>query len=76
MNETAGAEELNAPEETEETTSNAFISPITIKLKLAIAYQDIGDSEGAVLLLEEVINEGSEEEAEQARMMLSLMADD
>ena len=64
-----------AAEETEDTASNAFISPITIKLKLAIAYQDIGDSEGAVLLLEEVIKEGSEDEAEQARMMLALMGD-
>ena len=62
-------------EETEDTTPAAFISPITVKLKLAIAYQDIGDSEGAVLLLEEVIKEGSEEEAEQARMMLALMSD-
>ena len=71
-------EDKNLGEEAEETEDNmltAFISPITIKLKLAIAYQDIGDSEGAVLLLEEVIKEGSEEEAEQARMMLSLMSD-
>ncbi len=73
MDETAGADDTKAPEEAEEVAPAAFISPITIKLKLAIAYQDIGDSEGAVLLLEEVIKEGSEEEAEQARMMLSLM---
>lgn len=77
MDETAAdTDDAAASDETEDAGPAAFISPITIKLKLAIAYQDIGDSEGAVLLLEEVIKEGSEEEAEQARMMLSLMADD
>jgi pilus assembly protein FimV len=75
MNEPAVNTEDDVPEETEEVNPAALISPITVKLKLAIAYQDIGDSEGAVLLLEEVIKEGSEEEAEQARMMLSLMSD-
>lgn len=75
MNEPAVIAEEKTPEETEEINATALISPITIKLKLAIAYQDIGDSEGAVLLLEEVIKEGSEEEAEQAKMMLSLMGD-
>ena len=69
------ANDKDITEETEDNSPNAFISPIIIKLKLAIAYQDIGDSEGAILLLEEVINEGSEEEAEQARMMLALMSD-
>lgn len=75
MDEPAVVAENNSAEESEETAAAAFISPITVKLKLAIAYQDIGDSEGAVLLLEEVIKEGSEEEAEQAKLMLSLMGD-
>ncbi|MES2049482.1 MAG: FimV/HubP family polar landmark protein [Pseudomonadota bacterium] len=70
----AVVDDSKLPEVSEETSA-ALISPITVKLKLAIAYQDIGDSEGAILLLEEVINEGSEEEAEQARLMLSLMGD-
>lgn len=75
IDETAAVtEEMKLPDETEETAA-ATISPITVKLKLAIAYQDIGDSEGAILLLEEVMKEGSEEEAEQARLMLSLMGD-
>lgn len=75
MDEPTTDNEESATDESDESTLTAFISPITIKLKLAIAYQDIGDSEGAVLLLEEVIQEGSDEEAEQARMMLSLMSD-
>ncbi len=46
------------------------MSPMSIKLHLAIAYQDIGDNEGACLLLEEVIKDGTREQSEQAQEML------
>lgn len=45
------------------------LSPVAIKLHLAVAYQDIGDTEGAALLLEEVIEHGTPEQAEKARVM-------
>lgn len=50
------------------------MSPMAIKLHLAIAYQDIGDKEGACLLLDEVINDGTPEQSEQARRMLTKLA--
>lgn len=46
------------------------MSPMSIKLHLAIAYQDIGDNEGACLLLDEVIKDGTPEQSEQAQKML------
>lgn len=50
--------------------TNDDMSPMSIKLHLAIAYQDIGDNEGACLLLEEVIKDGTREQSEQAQKML------
>jgi pilus assembly protein FimV len=50
------------------------LSPIAIKLHLAVAYQDIGDNEGACLLLDEVIHDGNEEQAQQAKQMLAKLA--
>lgn len=47
------------------------LSPIAIKLHLAAAYEDIGDVEGAALLLEEVIEHGAPELIEKARLMLA-----
>ncbi|MBC7502081.1 MAG: hypothetical protein H7315_16545, partial [Herminiimonas sp.] len=49
------------------------MSPMTIKLHLAIAYQDIGDIEGACLLLDEVISDGTPEQSTQARLLLSAL---
>lgn len=48
-------------------------SPIDIRLHLAMAYHDIGDKDGACLLLDEVIREGSPEQAEQARCIRTRM---
>jgi pilus assembly protein FimV len=48
-------------------------SPMGIKLHLAVAYQDIGDLEGALLLLDEVIKDGNAQQAEQARKMRTRM---
>ena len=40
------------------------------KLELAYAYQKMGDREGATEILQEVIKEGSEEQAEEASKLL------
>ena len=43
------------------------MSAMTIRLHLAISYQDIGDEEGALLLLDEVIKEGTSEQCAHAK---------
>jgi FimV-like protein len=53
-------------------TLNHFMSPMAVKLNLAIAYQDIGDTEGANLLLEEITKEGTPEQIEQAISLLTM----
>jgi FimV-like protein len=58
-------------EESKAAVANNDMSPMAIKLHLAIAYQDIGDIEGACLLLDEVINDGSPEQCQQARLLLA-----
>ncbi|CAN5296894.1 hypothetical protein BH11PSE11_BH11PSE11_10650 [soil metagenome] len=47
------------------------LSSMSIKLHLAIAYIDIGDEEGARLLLDEVIKDGTVEQSEKAKLMLA-----
>lgn len=44
------------------------------KLDLAVAYQEIGDKEGARELLDEVLKDGSSEQIEQAKTMLASLA--
>lgn len=46
-------------------------SEMSTKLDLAIAYQEIGDKEGARELLEEVVKDGAPEEVEKAKIMLA-----
>lgn len=48
-------------------------SVMATKLQLAIAYQDIGEKDGARLLLEEVVRGGSPDQSEKARMMLAIL---
>jgi pilus assembly protein FimV len=48
-----------------------IMSPMAVKLNLGIAYQDIGDFEGANLLREEIIKEGTPEQADLAKLLLS-----
>ena len=43
------------------------------KLDLAVAYQEIGDKEGARELLEEVIQGGVPEHSEKAKVLLAKM---
>jgi FimV-like protein len=47
------------------------LCPIGVKLHLAVAYHDIGDKEGAYVLLNEVVNEGDQAQVEQARKLMS-----
>lgn len=49
-------------------------SVMATKLHLAIAYQDIGEKDGARLLLEEVVRGGSPDQSEKARLMLAILA--
>jgi pilus assembly protein FimV len=48
-----------------------LIVEMDTKLDLAVAYQEIGDKEGARELIDEVINGGSKEQAAKARAMLA-----
>jgi len=56
------------------STHENDMTPMAIKLHLAIAYQDIGDKEGACLLLDEVMQGGTSEQSEQARQMRERLA--
>jgi pilus assembly protein FimV len=47
------------------------LCPIGVKLHLAVAYHDIGDKEGAYVLLNEVVNEGDQAQVEHARKLMS-----
>ncbi|GAB4057762.1 FimV/HubP family polar landmark protein [Uliginosibacterium sediminicola] len=47
---------------------------VSTKLELARAYEEMGDMEGARELLEEVINDGADQQKEQARALLARLA--
>lgn len=51
-----------------------YNAEMATKLDLAVAYQEIGDKEGARELLEEVLRGGSKDQVEKARSMLEEMA--
>ncbi len=52
-----------------------LLSPYEVRLKLAVAYLEIGDSEGACLLLEDVIRDAPEDQKQHAqRLLLSIEA--
>jgi pilus assembly protein FimV len=57
--------------EEEPYTSNAEMAT---KLDLAIAYQDIGDKEGARELLEEVVKGGDPDQSEKAKNLLGKLS--
>jgi pilus assembly protein FimV len=44
---------------------------VTTKLDLARAYIDMGDSEGAKSILEEVVNEGNDQQKEEAQELMN-----
>jgi pilus assembly protein FimV len=56
---------------TEDYSSNAEMAT---KLDLAVAYQEIGDKEGARELLDEVVKGGSPEQSDKARSLLAKIA--
>ncbi|MFC7299304.1 FimV/HubP family polar landmark protein [Herminiimonas aquatilis] len=62
---------LDGVDEAASYTSNAEMAT---KLDLAIAYQEIGDKEGARELLEEVVKGGNGEQSEKARNLLSKLS--
>ncbi len=52
----------------------ADMDEVSTKLDLARAYVDMGDPDGAKSILDEVMEEGSEEQKEEARGILGQMA--
>jgi pilus assembly protein FimV len=54
-----------------EDDESAFAAEMSTKLDLAEAYQEIGDKEGALELLEEVIRGGNDSQIERAKDMMS-----
>lgn len=69
-------EPLELPEETSEEISLDLDSTdeVTTKLDLARAYIDMGDSEGAKGILEEVVSEGNDQQQEEARELLNTIS--
>ena len=72
------SEPIAALPDVDEPLEPAALSPehmeMETKLDLAIAYQEIGDKEGARELLDEVINGGSSEQVSKASAMRQLLA--
>ena len=58
----------------DEEASYTSSAEMATKLDLAIAYQEIGDKEGARELLEEVVKGGNGEQSEKARNLLSKLS--
>jgi len=61
-------------EETQGDGELADMDEVSTKLDLARAYVDMGDPDGAKSILDEVMEEGSEEQKEEARGILGQMA--
>jgi len=62
--------EIQSVDEVEEVSILSDDDETATKLELAYAYQKMGDREGATEILQEVIKEGSEEQAEEASKLL------
>ena len=67
------AEEL-ALDGVDDEASYTSSAEMATKLDLAIAYQEIGDKEGARELLEEVVKGGNGEQSEKAKNLLSKLS--
>lgn len=70
----AAEEQLPSLESIADEESYSGSAEMATKLDLAIAYQEIGDKEGARELLEEVLKGGNTEQAEKARNLLGKLA--
>jgi pilus assembly protein FimV len=72
---TPAVEMATAPEQSQgAAVVDANLAEMATKLDLAIAYQEIGDKEGARELLNEVVKGGSAEQTEKARTILQKFA--
>ncbi|RMG31846.1 MAG: hypothetical protein D6721_00260 [Gammaproteobacteria bacterium] len=67
---TAGVQEEEAPATEEEDGTLAPLDEVATKLDLARAYMEMGDPEGARSILQEVLEEGSREQKEEAETLL------
>jgi pilus assembly protein FimV len=54
--------------------NSAIDAEMATKLDLAVAYQEIGDKEGARELLDEVLKGGTPEQSERAKFLLMELA--
>jgi pilus assembly protein FimV len=70
----AAADDAIAAEVLADDASYSVNAEMATKLDLAMAYQEIGDKEGARELLEEVLKGGNPEQAEKARNSLAKLA--
>lgn len=52
-----------------------LLSPFEVRIKLAVAYTEMGDSEGAILLLEEVIDDAPPGQRKHAERLLKYIQD-
>jgi len=57
-----------------EDGADPYSAEMSTKLDLALAYREIGDKEGARELLDEVVRNGSQQQAEKARSLLAELA--
>ncbi|MBC3880794.1 hypothetical protein H8K35_02270 [Undibacterium sp. LX40W] len=57
------------------TEEKFLLSPFEVRIKLAVAYTEMGDSEGAILLLEEVIHDAPLGQRKHAERLLKEIQD-
>ena len=67
-------EQFEAGLESAEPAFEASSDEVDTKLELACAYDDMGDKEGALELLEEALREGSEAQQARAREMIARLS--
>ena len=64
------AEVINDAPDEEDLVFATEGNPMSTKLDLARAYLDMGDEDGAKLILDEVVSEGSDEQQQEARALI------
>ncbi|OGB23244.1 MAG: hypothetical protein A3I66_08605 [Burkholderiales bacterium RIFCSPLOWO2_02_FULL_57_36] len=70
----ASAESMATVSEAAHEAGDSNLAEMATKLDLAIAYQEIGDKEGARELLDEVVKGGTSEQTEKAKSILQKIA--
>ena len=71
---TTQGEQFGTGLESAEPSFEASSDEVDTKLELACAYDDMGDKEGALELLEEALREGSEAQQARAREMIARLS--